>query len=360
MTHFMMDNFKFYVLTRFRLGISATDCLTELQTAHEESSPSRSTLFRWFSEFREEDTNKEETAGASAENVRGRRRSTRTLEMIRNVEELLEDDCKTTVRELADCLEIGKTSVFEILTEDLHLRNVSSVWVPHLLSDANKEARVNCAKSIRTLFYREGIESFCNKLVVEDETWVYLSGQRSKQRNRCWLARDQLRPQIVRRTLADRKVMLLVAFSPCKRFSISAVAPGETVNATSIIDFVRHTGNLWRNLRSNPIHLNEVLWMWDNARPHAARQVKQFMETRQITTVYQSPYSPDFNLCDRFFFNWMKSDFADRTFDSPSELEDAALHWARRLSEECLQQEVKKFIDHCQAVIDNHGDYVTC
>ena len=355
-----MDNFKFYALTRFRLEISATNCLSGLMRAHGESAPSRATLFRWFSEFREEAASEEETAGASAGSDRGRRRSTRTREMIQNVQELLEEDCKTSVRELADCLDIGKSSVFEILTQDLHMRNVSSVWVPHQLSNANKETRVNCAKSIRRSFFREGMESFCKKLVVQDETWVYLSGQRSKRKNRCWLTRDQARPQVVRRTLSDRKVMLLVAFSSSKRFSISAVAPGESVNATRIIDFLWHTGTLWRNLRSNPIHLNEVLWMWDNARPHAAREVKQFMEERQMTTIYQRPYSPDFNLCDRFFFSWMKSDFADRTFESPSELEQAALHWARQLTEEALQQEVQKLIDHCQAVIDNHGDYVTC
>ena len=45
-------------------------------------------------------------------------------------------------------------------------------------------------------------------------------------------------------------------------------------------------------------------------------------------------------------------------FKSPSELEQAALHWARQLTEEALQQEVQKLIDHCRAVIDNHGDYV--
>ena len=149
--------------------------------------------------------------------------------------------------------------MFEILTQDLHMRNVSSVWVPHQLSNANKETRVNCAKSIRRSFFREGMESFFKKLVVQDETWVYLSGQRSKRKNRCWLTRDQARPQVVRRTLSDRKVMLLVAFSPSKQFSISAVAPGESVNATRIIDFLQHTGTFWRNLRSNPIHLNEVL-----------------------------------------------------------------------------------------------------
>lgn len=123
-------------------------------------------LFRWFSEFREE-----QPASSSAESGPGRDRTTRTRENIQSIQKGLEDDCKTSVRELADCLDIGKSSVHEILTQDLHLRNVSSVWVPHQLTEANKETRVNCAKSIRRAFFREGMESFCNKLAVQDETW---------------------------------------------------------------------------------------------------------------------------------------------------------------------------------------------
>ena len=123
--------------------------------AHGESAPSRATLFRWFSEFREEAASEEETAGASAGSDRGRRRSTRTREMIQNVQELLEEDCKTSVRELADCLDIGKSSAFEILTLDLHMRNMSSVSVPHQLSNANKEIRVHCEKSVGRLLFSE-------------------------------------------------------------------------------------------------------------------------------------------------------------------------------------------------------------
>ena len=130
--------------------------------------------------------------------------------------------------------------------------------------------------------------------------------------------------------------MLLVAFTPNKRFSITAVPPKEKVDAGKMIDFVRHTGDLWRCLRSNPIHLNEVLWQWDNARPHTVRLVKDFLAKRYITLVFQSPYSPNLNLCDRFLFRWMKQDNSKREFQDHLELLGAALHWARRLSEEAL------------------------
>ena len=181
-----MDNFKFYTLTRSKLGISAASCHAELTEVYGVAAPSRSTIFRWYNEFRED----ESQAGASAGPSAGRPRTTRTPEMLRAVQQMVEVDCKITVRELAEHLTLGKSTVHEILVQDLQMRNVSSVWVPRVLSEDNKRTRVNCAKHIRRLFFREGMESFCNKLAVQDETWVYFEARPTKQQNRCWLTED--------------------------------------------------------------------------------------------------------------------------------------------------------------------------
>ena len=49
-----MNNFKFYALTRFKLEITASACFNELRRAHYEAAPSRATVFRWFSEFKDD------------------------------------------------------------------------------------------------------------------------------------------------------------------------------------------------------------------------------------------------------------------------------------------------------------------
>ncbi|PAA78437.1 hypothetical protein BOX15_Mlig030671g1, partial [Macrostomum lignano] len=115
----------------------------------------------------------------------------------------------------------------------------------------------------------------------------------------------------------------------------------------------------WRTLRSKPIHLSDVLWQWDNARPHVARSVQQYMESCGVQLVFQSPYSPDFNLCDRFLFSWMKTDLSRRVFSDHNEVREAALQWARGLDEDCLKREVQRLVDHFQAVINARGDYIT-
>ena len=167
-------------------------------------------------------------------------------------------DCQISVRELANLCEINKSTVHRILRNNLGLRNVASVWVPHELSDLNRQNRVKCAENL-SHFRQEGMESFCDKYAVQDETWVNFKGKPRKQQNRARLKLTQTRPQVTRRTLADKKVTLMVAFIPNKRFSITSVLQREKINAHVVKDFVRHTGDLWRCLRSNPIRLSDVL-----------------------------------------------------------------------------------------------------
>ncbi|CAG0902340.1 unnamed protein product, partial [Darwinula stevensoni] len=70
------------------------------------------------------------------------------------------------------------------------------------------------------------------------------------------------------------------------------------------IDFFGHTSDLRRSLRSKPLNLKEVIWQWDNTRPHRSAAVNDFMTQRDITTLFQRRYNPDIRLCDRFLFPW--------------------------------------------------------
>lgn len=354
---FSNESFKFYALTRFKLGISADQCLTELFQVYNNDAPSRASIFRWFKDFEGSEDYRPENLLHQPRS--GRPRSTRTDENVRAVQALVNEDRRVSIRELADWLEIGKSTVHEILISDLKLQNVASVWVPHELQEKHKLLRVNCAKQIRRVFFREGMDEFIDKLAVQDETWVYLNPVPCKQSNRCWLGAGDSRPQVVKPSISDSKVMLLFAFTPNKRFSATVLPRNQTVDGETIIKFIRHTGDLWRTLRSKPIHMDQLFWQWDNARPHTSRPVSDYLEKRNITKVWQSPYSPDLNLCDRFLFTWMKSDFEKRRFEDHSDVQTAALQWARRLDGNVLRDEVQKLVDYCQLVIESGGSYCT-
>ena len=125
------------------------------------------TIYVWFKEFRDKDKAPEKAASSV-----GRPRTTLTAELTSLIEELIRDDPQMSIRIIAEYVEADKSTVHRILIEDLVKRNVSEVWVPHALSQEQMAARVNCAKHIRSVFFQEGMESFCNKLVVQDESWI--------------------------------------------------------------------------------------------------------------------------------------------------------------------------------------------
>src|SRR5436853_7646111 len=88
---------------------------------------------------------------------------------------------------------------------------------------------------------------------------------------------------------------------------------------------------------------------------HTSTATRKFLDDRRVSTVWQSPYSPDLNMCDRFLFSALKAALRDKAFQSHLEVEDAALNFFRRISLEVLQDEVDKLYDDCQAIIDGGG-----
>ena len=125
-----------------------------------------------------------------------------------------------------------------------------------------------------------------NLYVIEDETWVPWDAHGTKSDNRTWIQKDQPRRQVVRSSaMTTRKSFLMVMFTPNKRFSVTALPHGITVDAQRMIEYLRRTGNLWRTLRSKSVRLNEISLQWDNARPHTARLVKDYLQERAVTTV---------------------------------------------------------------------------
>ena len=68
------------------------------------------------------------------------------------IRQLIEEDEHLTVRELAQLTEMNKSSVHTILSGNLNLRCVYSVWVPFNLTANHKLLCVQCANDILNCF----------------------------------------------------------------------------------------------------------------------------------------------------------------------------------------------------------------
>jgi hypothetical protein len=88
---------------------------------------------------------------------------------------LVLSDHRTTVQMTADELQIRKTSVYTILTEDLEIRKICAKTVPKLLTSEKKLRRKQYCIDWKALEERD---AFLERVITGDESWIYPNRQR--------------------------------------------------------------------------------------------------------------------------------------------------------------------------------------
>ena len=85
---------------------------------------------------------------------------------------------------------------------------------------------------------------------------------------------------------------------------------------------------------------------------------RNFLQRRSVRQVYQSPYSPDFNLCDRWMFSALKCQMKNMTFETHEEVKIAATQAFATIPNERFSSELEKLKNHLHNVIASGGTYL--
>lgn len=285
----------------------------------------------------------------------GRPVEKRDVKTISRVFDYISENPKSSVRYIGESLQLSKTTVHRILVDELLFRKVCSVWVPHHLTIENKLKRVDCAKSLLQLHNDYSMYELLRLFAVQDETWIPFDLLPSKAENKVWIPPEASRPTVVRPELTFNKTMLSIVFTGNGKVHANVTQKGGTIDSERYVQFVHETGELWRKLRRDPTKLRELLWMHDNARPHSAGNTKQFFDQRGIQLVEQSPYSPDFNMCDRWLFKELKKGLRGRHFNRAEEILHASLEIFHSIPPDRFEKELENLVDHCHSGIYKHG-----
>ena len=102
-------NLKFLV----RLGKTPSDALGMLQEVYGDEEMSRSRVFEWHKQFKEGREDVEDDFRS------GRPSTSKTVNNVERVKQMVRGDRQLTVRMIADELEFNRDSVWNIITEDL-------------------------------------------------------------------------------------------------------------------------------------------------------------------------------------------------------------------------------------------------
>ena len=95
----------------------------------------------------------------------------------------MKEDASYTVQEIEELSGIHLSSVLKILHEKLGLHKICACWVPHLLTDEQKESRVKLASQVIEK-YDKCDPRRLEEIVTGDETWIYHFQPNSKAKNK--------------------------------------------------------------------------------------------------------------------------------------------------------------------------------
>ena len=279
----------------------------------------------------------------------------RTASSVAAVAAAIEEDRRFTVRSLVSVTGLSTMTIHRILKDDLGLVKKSARWVPKLLSDAQKKARVErCEEFLRLV--RQQSKAVLNNIVTMDESAVSFHTPETKQQSKQWLKKGQPGP-IKARVHASRQKQMLLAYFDAKGVIYTDYVPkGKTVNAKYIIESLRRFLKIFKQKRKTTAS-QEWFLHWDNAPVHSAAIVKDFIAAKKIKTIAHPPYSPDLAPADFFLFPKVKNDLAGKTLRQEifrSSWEGAI----KKLSKDDFAAAFEKWMGRCEKCISLEGGYV--
>jgi hypothetical protein len=138
------------------------------------------------------------------------RPSFKTSDFVKNeVCDVIDGDRRLTVREVADKCVISKTTVHELLVQELHMNRICVRWVPRLLSEENMTNRTKASRQFLRKFSQSGI-GFLDRIITTDETWFHYCDPETKQQSSQWKNIDSPRPKKAKVTKSLGKNMFIL------------------------------------------------------------------------------------------------------------------------------------------------------
>lgn len=278
-------DFRAIFFYEFKRGSNASEATRNIVAAFGEDSVKERTVRYWFKKFKDGDTNLDNEE-------RGRPGSAIDDDQLK---ELVEADPRTTVRMLAEELEVS------IGTVSNHLRQIGKSkkldkWVPHELNENKKNRRFEVCSA---LLLRNKNDPFLDRIVTCDEKWILYDNRR---RSAQWLDSDEAPQHFPKPKLHQKKIMVTVWWSAAGLIHHSFLNPGETITADRYCQQIDEMHQKLQRLCPRLVNMKGPILLHDNARPHVAQPTLQKLNELGYETLPHPPYSPDLSLTDYYFF----------------------------------------------------------
>jgi histone-lysine N-methyltransferase SETMAR len=337
---------RFYIFVSWKNGRDATEIHNELVNAVGEQALSIPTIRRWIAKYKDGEIDFDDKPRS------GRPREAVTSEKISRIQELVANDPHITTRRLEEESGISHERIVHILHNELDLHKICAKWIPHKLSAEHKEKRVEISKQLLQV-----LDKGYNNIITGDETWMYFFTISSKEGNKVWLEKGESRPQIVRTAQNSKKRMFCIFFSVDGVVARIVVKKKQTVNANLYSKQILPEVFSKFMEKKGRTTVRDVMLHHDNAAPHKAGIVTEYLSKERVKLLPHPPYSPDLAPCDFYLFPKIKHELSGKSFNSVENLSRVIQAITEAIPKEEYYKSFQSWQNRLKKCIEAEGEY---
>ncbi len=327
-------------------GLSAKEIHDRLLAVHGRDTLSRSTVQRWVIRF--------QTDEAVTDLPRSGWPKTRTPQKVDEVKNFVTGDRRQTVRQVSQECNISVGTANKILKTDLKMWKAPAQWVPHLLTAAQKERRVE--KAMEALDMLEDPDDPVQHLITEDESWFWVWDPASKQANCQWLTCEEERPTVVHQERSTKKTMLVIFFDHQGVVYHEWVPDGRGIGAVVYQGILDRFREAVRRRHPEAWRLSWAL-LHDGAPAYRATPTVHYLEYHGVRIMPHPGYSPDLSPPDYWLFARVKKEVRGKHFGTIAALQTAVDKILKAIPAAEFQEAMDRYPDMLRRCIAAQGEY---
>ncbi len=239
------------------------------------------------------------------------------------MEELLQDEKCQTVCSLAQQLDIGKTSVHNLLKKDLKMSKIALRFIPKDLTAAQKQGCVwICEQNLQAL---KDDDTQISKVITGDESWISVLDLKTKQASMEWHPKGTVegQPEKALRQRGDKKSMFTIFFEENGPVLSEFKDQNDTVHAETDIQLLQRLRERIRHKCPDLLCTKEFLIHHDNASPYMVNNTMDYLRDNNMQLLPHPPNNPDLAPVDYFLFGRLKSSLRGHRFQNVDDMQTA-------------------------------------
>lgn len=340
------EHFRAMIFYDFKVGLSRVRSLERLRNAFGDSSPSQATVYRWFREF-------QRGRGSLVDEERvGRPVTAATDENVLAVEQMLSEDNRVTYVQMQATLKIGSAAVKTILHEKLNVKKLCSRWIPHHLTNEQKQTRVKWCQEMLQRFDKGNSDAIFD-IITGDESWIYQ--YEAENKSTVWVFSGETPP--IKKGQSIGKKMICSFFSANGHIETVTLENQRIVTAEWYATVCLPQVFEKLKARQSKMDLKGILLHHDSVLVHSAEKTANFFKELGVEVLGHPSFSPDLAPCDFYLFPKAKESIRGQRFESLEAAVATYKEFLDSIPKEEWRTEFDKWFDRMRTCIRREGEY---